>query len=89
MRQRFLKKSILPLKLISKNDFSVIIVSNSCDISPNFNDSELPTTTKKHKQLHGFGLKSVKKTLKKYNGDIDFEYDCEKNRFIVTVFLEV
>ena len=83
------KEKYIAVETDFRNDFSVIIVSNSCDISPNFNDSELPTTTKKHKQLHGFGLKSVKKTLKKYNGDIDFEYDCEKNRFIVTVFLEV
>ena len=32
-----------------RNDFSIIIVSNSCDVSPSFNDSELPLTTKKHK----------------------------------------
>lgn len=83
------KEKYIAVETDFRNDFSVIIVSNSCDISPNFNDSELPTTTKKHKQLHGFGLKSVKKTLKKYNGDIDFEYDGEKNCFIVTVFLEV
>ena len=83
------KEKYIAVETDFRNDFSVIIVSNSCDISPTFNDSELPTTTKKHKQLHGFGLKSVKKTLKKYNGDIDFEYDGEKNCFIVTVFLEV
>ena len=71
------------------NNFSVIIVSNSCDTLPKLNNSdELPITTKKHKQLHGFGLKSVKKTIKKYNGDIAIEYDNEANRFIVTIMLE-
>lgn len=70
-----------------RNDFSVIIISNSCDINPRFNNSELPSTTKKNKQLHGFGLKSVKKSIKKYNGDIAFEYDDQKKTFIVTVML--
>lgn len=70
-----------------RNNFSVIIVSNSCDKNPKFNNSELPVTTKSNKQLHGFGLKSVRKTIKKYNGDIAFEYDDQKKTFIVTVML--
>lgn len=70
-----------------RNNFSVIIVSNSCDKNPQFNNSELPVTTKSNKQLHGFGLKSVRKTIKKYNGDIAFEYDNKKKTFIVTVML--
>lgn len=70
-----------------RNNFSVIVVSNSCDKNPRFNNSELPVTTKSNKQLHGFGLKSVRKTLKKYNGDIAFEYDYQKKTFIVTVML--
>lgn len=70
-----------------RNNFSVIIVSNSCDKNPQFNNSELPVTTKSNKQLHGFGLKSVRKTIKKYYGDIAFEYDDQKKTFIVTVML--
>lgn len=70
-----------------RNNFSVIIVSNFCDKNPQFNNSELPVTTKSNKRLHGFGLKSVRKTIKKYNGDIAFEYDNKKKTFIVTVML--
>lgn len=70
-----------------RNNFSVIIVSNSCDKNPQLNNSELPVTTKSNKQLHGFGLKSVRRTIKKYNGDIAFEYDDQKKTFIVTVML--
>lgn len=70
-----------------RNNFSVIIVSNSCDKNPQLSNSELPVTTKSNKQLHGFGLKSIRKTIKKYNGDIAFEYDNKKKIFIVTVML--
>lgn len=71
-----------------RNNFSVIIVSNSCDKSPKLDDSEFPVTTKKNNRLHGFGLKSVKKTVKKYKGDLDFIYDEMCNRIIVTVMIE-
>lgn len=71
-----------------RNNFSVIIVSNSCDTSPKLDDTEFPVTTKKNNRLHGFGLKSVKKAVKKYKGDLDFEYDNICNRIIVTVMIE-
>ena len=71
-----------------RNDYSVIIVSNSCDTPPKLNKTELPITTKTDAKLHGFGLKSVKKTLKIYGGDIAFYYDETANSFVVTVMLE-
>lgn len=71
-----------------RNNFSVIIVSNSCDKNPQFSNSELPVTTKSNKRLHGFGLKSVRKTIKKYNGDIAFEYISKEKVFIVTIMLD-
>ena len=71
-----------------RNDFSVIIVSNSCDTNPILNGKTLPSTTKANKQLHGFGLKSVRNTLKKYNGDISFDYDNESKIFVVTVMID-
>lgn len=71
-----------------RNNFSVIIVSNSCDKNPQLSNSELPVTTKNNKRLHGFGLKSVRKTIKKYNGDIAFEYVSKEKVFIVTIMLD-
>ena len=71
-----------------RNNFSVIIVSNSCDKNPQFSNSELPVTTKSNKRLHGFGLKSVRKTIKKYNGDIAFYYDDMTKSFVVTIMIE-
>lgn len=71
-----------------RNNFSVIIITNSCDQAPDFNASLIPKTTKENKQLHGFGIRSVKKTLKKYNGDIAFEYDSNNKLFSVTIMFE-
>ena len=79
---------IVSIETDFRNELSVIIVSNTCKEGPVLDDNELPITTKINKQLHGFGLKSVKKTIKKYNGDIAFYYDIEKQNFIATVMLE-
>ena len=71
-----------------RNNFSIIIVSNSCDTNPMSDGKTLPITTKGNKQLHGFGLKSVKTTVKKYNGDIAFDYEDKDKVFIVTVMVD-
>lgn len=71
-----------------RNNFSVIIISNSCDRNPLNESGDITETTKDNKRLHGFGLKSVRKTIKKYNGDIAFDYDSDKNIFVVTVMIE-
>ena len=80
------QKTVL-LETDYRNDFSVIIVSNSCDKNPLSDGRTLPLTTQSNKQLHGFGLKSVRNTLKKYNGDISFDYDGKNKIFVVTVMV--
>lgn len=41
---------------------------------------------KKDTDLHGYGLLSVRNTLKKYSGDLDTEYDGEKFVATVTIY---
>lgn len=69
-----------------RNSYSVIVISNSCDIQPKSNGSHL-VTSKSDRKLHGFGLKSVSKTLKKYQGDFEWDYDSEMRMFTVTVMI--
>lgn len=69
------------------NTYESVVVSNSCVSSPNVADGRLKTT-KGDSQRHGFGLKSVIKVLKKYNGDLDWEYDEEAREFSVTMILK-
>ncbi len=68
------------------NTFAVITISNRCDKIPLTFNSKL-ITTKKDKNKHGIGIKSVKKTLKKYDGDLEWEYDEKEQIFITTVML--
>ncbi len=70
----------------NRNSYTVIIISNSCEQPPTTNNNLL-ITTKKDKTVHGLGLKSVSNTLKKYNGDIDWEFLKDQNQFITTVML--
>lgn len=56
------------------NTYAVLELSNSCSTPPVFSDKEL-LTTKKNKRQHGLGIKSIKNTLKKYSGELEWKYD--------------
>ena len=45
-------------------------------------------TTKEDKKLHGFGTKSIKKIIKKYNAMYSWEYDEDNNEFVTTIIFE-
>lgn len=70
-----------------RNDYSIIIVCNSCDIPPKAVGENL-VTSKPNQALHGFGLKSVKRTIKKYEGDFEWIYDKQNHLFTVTIMLD-
>lgn len=69
-----------------RNTYDILIIKNSCDSSPVCSNNELQTT-KSNKMLHGLGMKSVLKTLKKYDGDLYWEYDEIKKEFITTIMI--
>lgn len=76
----------ISLETTSRNSYSVIIISNSCDTPPKARNNTL-MTSKIDTHLHGFGLKSVSKTLKKYQGDFEWEYDQNNRIFTLTVMI--
>lgn len=80
------KNRIITPETYQKNSYTVLIISNSCDMSPEINNGKL-ITTKKDKKIHDLGLKSVTKSVEKYDGDFDWQYDESKKEFIVTVML--
>ena len=65
------------------NTYDSITVTNSCDTPP---DKKL-ATTKKNKQLHGLGMKSIRKSIKKYDGELEWNYDKTAKQFSITVIL--
>lgn len=62
------------------NGMLFIKFENSCQTKPLIDKDNL-LTVKRDKQLHGWGLKSVKSTVRKYDGSIDFQYSQEKQLF--------
>jgi len=75
----------IDLRLFNKNEkLETVVLTNSCDTAPVEQGSEL-LSTKEDAGAHGLGLKSVKKTVAKYNGFYEWKYDEEKKEFITTV----
>ena len=66
----------------------VITAENSCSQKPVKRNGEL-ISTKKQSGLHGFGIKSIKRIAKEYNGKVDFDFDDERMIFSITIALMV
>lgn len=78
------KAKFITLKTNRVNTYDSLIITNSCDRAPDSVDNEL-RTTKKNKRIHGIGIKSVMKTLEKYDGDFEWEYNEQRREFTITV----
>ena len=76
----------MELATARRNGYQVVVVENSCDRPPIVGEEGL-RSTKAGGENHGFGLKSVAKALKKYEGDFQWDYDQEKRRFTMTVMI--
>lgn len=68
----------------SLSSYHKITVINSCDNEPNSEKGKL-ITTKKNKDIHGFGTKSIRKIVKKYNGELQWEYDNANKQFKLVI----
>ncbi len=65
------ERRLIHVAVTKQKGFLRIRVENCCDIEPEFKDG-VPQTTKKDKKYHGFGLRSIKNTAKKYGGSTTF-----------------
>lgn len=71
-----------------KTPFTMITVINSCRTNPfSKQDGSLMTNKSDHLK-HGFGLKSIRKTVKKYNGDMQMYFDDETMTFHTIITLK-
>ena len=59
-------------------------IENTCP-GASVSKEQLPKTTKKDAKNHGIGLKSIQKTVNKYNGSIEIKQ--EKQSFILFLYL--
>ncbi|MDR2506024.1 MAG: GHKL domain-containing protein [Oscillospiraceae bacterium] len=56
----------------ARGSFLLIKIENFCDARIDF-DGDTPVTTKEDKHLHGFGLRSIRRSVEKYQGHINLE----------------
>ena len=65
------EKRLIHITVAPKKNFILIQVTNYCENSITLNNG-YPVTTKADKSNHGFGIKSIKYTIEKYNGTLNF-----------------
>lgn len=61
--------------------YTLITMENSCRINPFDKNSIALKTIKQDSRRHGFGMKSIKKIVSNYNGDMRVYYEDEKKSF--------
>ncbi len=65
----------------AKTPFVVITIINSSRKNPFSDSSKMLSTNKADKRRHGFGLKSIRRTVRKYHGDIQMYYNDDTLTF--------
>lgn len=68
------EKRLINLRISKKNDFILFSLENYTENDLIFND-KFPLTTKKNKNVHGYGLKSIDYIARKYNGSVTINLD--------------
>lgn len=71
-----------------KTPFTVITVINSCRRNPLSGQDSIPATTKHDRCKHGFGIKSIRKIVEKYHGDMQMHYNSDTLTFHTVITLK-
>lgn len=70
------------------SSFFVIILINSCRSAPSYAPDGLPVSHKAGGKRHGFGIKSIKKIVKQYGGNLQMYYDNATGTFHTIITLK-
>ena len=79
------KRRRISIDVYTTGDYLSVSISNSIEKSV-LTDNKKLETSKKNKDLHGIGLKSVRTLVKKYNGMINFEE--KEQEFICNILID-
>ncbi len=79
-------QNVISIICKSAGKFVFINISNPITEAPELKNNSIKTS-KADKSNHGFGIYSLKKSIKKYNGDVNF--NCENNVFSVDLELTI
>ena len=74
------------MMVYKRQKFLIIHIVNPMAGTPRF-VGDLPVTTKKDKDYHGYGLKSIRRTVKKYDGfvSVGTEDGCFSLKMLIPV----
>ena len=64
---------LIHLQVKNEKQMTMVVVRNYSSIEPKFKEG-MPVTSK-DKTYHGYGVKSVKRIVEKYNGEVNFSYN--------------
>ena len=73
----------IDLTIKQEKNFLILTIRNKCTDAL---EKEIDKSSKEHSEFHGIGLKSVKRTIKKYDGQINIEQTPQE--FIVTIMIQ-
>ena len=80
-----IKDKQIRISVEEKSGFVVIVMANTAKLDAIKKNPDF-MTTKQNKQLHGYGVRSCKKIVEKYNGKID--YIQEENEVICKIIFD-
>lgn len=81
-----IEKKIVFSIYVRNDTFVVITVTNSCDIPPKSSNGKL-ISSKNNLISHGYGTKSIRRVVNKYDGDFSWNYDDINHEFEATAIL--
>lgn len=84
--KNYMDKKYIKIRGTLVKSYYVIRCENSKTNKLEIKNSKI-ITSKKDKFIHGIGLKSVKSSLEKYNGDLEIE--DFKNRFLLQIYIPI
>jgi hypothetical protein len=71
------ERRIISLRVSRRGQMVLIHLENACSETPDFQE-ELPVTTKADKNYHGFGVRSMRYIVRKYDGEMLMRTQDEK-----------
>lgn len=78
------EKRLIHVTAYAQKNFLIVRFENYCEEQIEFNRT-FPATTKGDKKFHGYGLKSLRYTVRKYNGAVDMS--TQDNWFVLKILI--
>lgn len=78
------QKRLIHVSAFLKHDFLIIRFENYCEDLADF-EGKFPASTKKDARFHGYGLKSIRYTVHKYQGETNVS--CREHWFCLSILI--